>query len=426
MLVIFTLVVDGMSGFMDVEFDGDLQSELSKLSAELRFLLGNSQIPLEVQAVIASLGLTDIDVFAKIADDVAGFRVFVVDDLHIATDATKKKVLTARLVGAWETACVRGVKRKADEADRRVGDLPRRLEKSAHLTLRKAFADVHKDEDEELLPAKKYVESKLDEIEDGELVAEPLQSVIAKSSSEGKKSQETKGHLPTNPEELRSTLAVMANCWEMVRLQLPDHHLLQGFKPSAFDPYVRWVLGKHVRGFEVKDDKGNTIYRPSWAAVLAFEHEVRKQAVKLCNENGTDLITAIKTAMGDTRLYQTFFLNPLSASAGAAAAAAAFSLSSSSSSRTSWHPPAPPPVQVVPSVGTVVDQQIAAQKVKGDVSQQICYAFQRKNCKKNDCARKHVCEICGDTEHGSKLCPHKGAGKQSGKGKAKGKKGKNS
>ena len=137
-----------MSAYMDIEFAGDVNDEIIKMSTELRFLLGNGQIPLEVQAMIANLGLTDMDVFAKIADDVAGFRAFVADDLHIAPNETKKKVLTARLVSSWEAACVRGTKRKADDADRRVGDLLRHLGKSAHLTLQRAFADTHNEDNE--------------------------------------------------------------------------------------------------------------------------------------------------------------------------------------------------------------------------------------------------------------------------------------
>ena len=106
-----------MSAYMDVEFVGDIDEEVSKMTAELRFLLGNGQIPTEVQASFASLGVIDMDVFSKIADDVAGFRTFLAEDLHIAPTTTKRKVLTAELVSAWESACVRGTKRRADEAE---------------------------------------------------------------------------------------------------------------------------------------------------------------------------------------------------------------------------------------------------------------------------------------------------------------------
>ena len=405
LLVVIPELFVGMSAYMDIEFAGDVNDEIIKMSTELRFLLGNGQIPLEVQAMIANLGLTDMDVFAKIADDVAGFRAFVADDLHVAPNETKKKVLIARLVSSWEAACVRGTKRKADDADRRVGDLPRRFGKSAHLTLQRAFADTHNEDNEDLLPGKPYVEGKLDEIEDGELIAESLKNVIARSDTcKGMKPQEAKGSLPSGPEEFRTKMLVMANCWEMVRMQLPDHSLLQGFKPNAFDRHVRWILGKDVRGFEVKNEKGITCYQPSWPAVLAFEHEVRKKAMKACSEGDVTLTAALKDAMEDNRLYQKLFLNPLSAVAGAAAAAAA------ASTRIPWSAAAAKPLQADAPAMAAEAPAAAPQKLKGKVSEQLCFAFQRGNCQ--GCERLHLCEIClargvRSADHGSKICPHK-------------------
>ena len=50
-----------------------------------------------------------VDVFAKIEDDIAGFRAFVKRDLTMdPAVSTQNRVATAKLINAWETAQVRG------------------------------------------------------------------------------------------------------------------------------------------------------------------------------------------------------------------------------------------------------------------------------------------------------------------------------
>ena len=64
---------------------------------------------------------------------------------------------------------MRGRKRKEEKADQRVGDLPRKLPRSDHTELRKAFTTRHRELDDKLVPHPDYIEAKLRELEDGEL-----------------------------------------------------------------------------------------------------------------------------------------------------------------------------------------------------------------------------------------------------------------
>ena len=63
----------------------------------------------------------------------------------IVEPANWNKVTFAKLVNAWEACKVRGAKRKNEEAEQRVGDMPLRLPKSAHLIIKKAFNAKHKE-----------------------------------------------------------------------------------------------------------------------------------------------------------------------------------------------------------------------------------------------------------------------------------------
>ena len=125
-------------------------------------LLDGADVSSGIQAKISECGNLFVDVFAKIEDDIAGFRAFVKRDLtmDLAT-STQNKVATAKLINAWETAKVRGKKRREEEAELRVGDLHPMLPRTTHLDLRKSFTTKHNELTKEQRPLPDYLEVRL-------------------------------------------------------------------------------------------------------------------------------------------------------------------------------------------------------------------------------------------------------------------------
>ena len=98
---------------------------LGSAQAELILLRGHSKVPREIQATLASLGFSDMDVFAQIGDTAGEVRDMVAKDLGLCEDLSiQAKALAARALAAWEAAQGRGQKRKAEGAEVRAVDLP--------------------------------------------------------------------------------------------------------------------------------------------------------------------------------------------------------------------------------------------------------------------------------------------------------------
>ena len=208
--------------------DAEVATEISKLSVDLRFLLETAGVPNQLQAKISSLGITTSDVFAKVVSTEAELRTLLKDDVGMnPTECVPNRVAAAKVCNAWESATVRGRKRKEEEADQRVSDLPRKLPKAGHTELRKAFTARHRELDEKHTPHPAYIEAKLKELEDGELRCEHLTEVISLADDAGedvnmgvatmtdgvlkvRKSGVPEGSAPGNSEQFRHKIKITA------------------------------------------------------------------------------------------------------------------------------------------------------------------------------------------------------------------------
>ena len=383
------------------------------------------QVPSNVVAKLAQIGVTDPDIFSKMADTAVDLRTFLKDDFTLVANSTKKKVLTARILNVWESATTRGQKRKAEEAEQRIGDMPRTIPRTTFLGLSQSAEDLYGEWEDENTPHKSYFESKLDEIEDGEFKAELMRKILAKSDAmdaKGGKLNYSAGLVPATSEELRHKVKVIAHVWELVRIKLPSLPLLSDYRAHIWEKYVTWLLGKQVFGTVVKDTQGREVFKPPWTLLLSFELEVRKAMVKILNHEAVTLSEALTRAMADRDVLQLHFKDPMSLSAGTVAAQAAVQAQASSSSRraspsfpthgAAWA--ASEPLRLPPPPA-------APNPVEKDISQEVCFKYQRGTCPGN-CGRLHMCLVCGD-EHPSKSKECKwgqGAGKRQGQGKYEG------
>ena len=102
--------------------DTALAAEMAKLETDFHFLLGSSKVPVQVMAKLASLGVTATEVFSKVVASEAELKQLLKDDVGLdPLVCLANRVAAAKLCSAWETASVRGRKRKEEEAEHRLG-----------------------------------------------------------------------------------------------------------------------------------------------------------------------------------------------------------------------------------------------------------------------------------------------------------------
>ena len=86
---------------------------LKKLDSELSFAWDALSIPADVQARLAMMGFTDLDIWSKLEDDAKEARKFVVGELGLRREGNDDyRQIVSRLLSSWETAQIRGIKRK--------------------------------------------------------------------------------------------------------------------------------------------------------------------------------------------------------------------------------------------------------------------------------------------------------------------------
>ena len=303
------------------------------LDADLCYVFDNLKVPADVQAAVAHLGYVDLQVFSKIEDTPGKVREVIKSDVGLdPTASPAHRALMARLVVAWETAAKRVEKRCIEEADQRAGDLPRSLPKGSHLDLTRAFTKVHGSITDKLTPAPSYLEAKLEQVEDGELLAERMQDVMSKEEVEGNEAFSSfrvmpdgmlkvrkgrpEGAPPSKPEELRAKLRLMGHCWEFIRLKVPGKGYLADYDIAMWDRYADWLLGEEVYENVIKDDRSCVVFRPSWRLLLEYEFQVRKRMYFEVNNGGMTLKQALLSAQGHMPTTTKHFTIPVSLAAG--------------------------------------------------------------------------------------------------------------
>ncbi len=188
--------------------EADTNRLVEAMAPRLTFLLEERRVP---RAVIAAIGHDDIVTvaqFAKTGRNEEGFYRWVEDDLGIKTTDQGGRSLQARLADAWEAA-----QRHKEEAEtmagraRAMGLKPETM-KGDQIELRKKYRQVAGTIENDEYPSYSYIDSRLEELEEGELIAEPLDAVTTRQMELNQSSDSVggiTGSEATCPDRRRST-----------------------------------------------------------------------------------------------------------------------------------------------------------------------------------------------------------------------------
>ncbi len=309
-----------------VAMDAAQQQAIETLDSELRFILEDKGLTPELLAKIAASHVTKVSVFANIESQEDKFREWVREDLGIEPRGVGR-VATAQLVDAWETARRRGRAQADADAEAKTQGRPRELLLGQQLELRNTFEkQVGREVLDKHYPAYAIINSKLTEIEEGELKAEPLDELVSHDKEDaspgdlnvdfrsGKitlKKTPLKGSLPRGPEELRELYRLMSNFWLVLRCKLPGRRMFDDLNKETFSDLLDHLLGEDIYGLKVEDESGGTMAQTTWKNLIRYEHELRKQAVKLVNRQGLPLAAALKQASADVELRTKYIVTTL-------------------------------------------------------------------------------------------------------------------
>ena len=393
--------------------DADRRNYLqTEVDADLVFVWDEAGVSLQNQYVVAQNYKT-IRKFAAIGDTRAEARAAFQADIPIdpAAGAAQRAEL-ACLVTAWQVASEMTDKEIQSRAEARNLGIPRQVTFTDRNALVSAFERVHGRLDDRDTPSADYLSQKVEEVEQGELLASQLDEIGSKDEaltlsiqssvdSAGRlriTRERKKSKLPTNSEELRAKLKLESNAFVMLGAKFRNRAWFQGLVPNDYIKYVDWLLGEKVFGLQVPRAaaEGTRPLNPPWSILLRFEQQVRKEAYKQAIRQNRSIHDTLPEAMSNAELKEVHFVSPV-----------ALSLSGQEVSDQKATVPGADDQAWVPNKFAKKGKDKG--KGKGKMGRfdkrygylhsttpdgrQICYAYQEAKCK-GSCGRVHACQIC--------------------------------
>ena len=281
--------------------DAQLEAGFTALEARFRFLLEDRRVPKNLMSSLGHFDVTEEELFGRVApagDEVAA-KAFFVRSLRL-TEADHP-IQLLRLVDAWARARASvdmAAKRRAEEG---AAGEQLVMPPTTYLSVLQALytqMGVQELPDAQV-PSKGYLESRLEQLEEGLLLPERLEEATslaeeraAFSSSGGalsvraggtlvvQRARRVQGSQPRSTEALRKRHLLMAACYTLVKLRQPSCPILLDFDPEVFKGLTDFVLGPHVYLMGSEEGAVTKCPVPSWELLLSFEYELRAAAFK--------------------------------------------------------------------------------------------------------------------------------------------------
>ena len=302
----------------------------SKVDANLALVLQEAGVPVALQYNL-TLQFQTVRRFSAYEDDRAGLRKALEADFALKPDDLEKRAAIASVISAWEAAGQLNLKETELKAEARILGVTKPLTQTDRAAMRHAFEASHGKLEEQFEPSEDYLAAKMDEVETHEPVASPLSEVTSRKTAKTQGLQTSldasgqirvvksrqKGSLPQGTEELRTVLRVEANLWCMLAAQYRNKEFLRGMEPGCWADYVGFLLGEKCYLMKVPTPSGkgqsseHVSLKPPWSVMIAFEHELRKEAIKRAVTGNRPLADTILEVTKNPQLKEQFFTSPI-------------------------------------------------------------------------------------------------------------------
>ena len=180
-----------------------------------------------------------------------------------------------------------------------------------------------------------YLGAKLEEVEQDEPQASPLDEVVSVEENQALTSMQSsldaqghikitkaksKGEMPTSTEGLRQKLKIEGNTWLMIAAKCRHKEYLKDLVMKDFDDLANFLLGDKVMGLQVSTPDGNKVrLDPPLTIVLSYEFALRSEAYRRaleeeCATAPHTFSKALKEVIKDTEIKELYFTSPITLS----------------------------------------------------------------------------------------------------------------
>ena len=295
------------------------------VTSDLQYIWDDSEVSLDLQYRFAQ-HYRSLRVFIALGETTADIRTALKNDFQVDPNSgADQRAETAKVVSAWTAGRQLYEKETELHAESKVLGMPRNLQHSERQAMLKAVEAALGVLPEHDTPSSEYLAMKVEECENGEILASSLDEITSKThknTSSLQTSLDTAGHvrvvknkskgtLPNNTEEYRQALKLEAVTWMCMAAKFKSKHWLSDLKADHFQRFVEYILGDRVNAIKVPYDNQHVAIKPNWALVLQYEHRLRREAFKLVNRGEATLGDALVRVTKDPDLKEAYFTTPL-------------------------------------------------------------------------------------------------------------------
>ena len=302
------------------------EAALLKPGSDIQFLFEKQEVPEDIQAIFYHVGITTIQKLASFADNVADLKQVLKDDFDLDSARNiQSRVQVGSCCCAYSIAVQRAGKQAEIEGELDAKRVAKPLPASDFTAMRRTWEAKWWTLSERWVPARSYLEKRADELEQGELRAEPLTEVICREednpdlmvpvwNSTGNltvRKASCTAPEPANSEQLRYRITLMGHCIMFLALRHSNRTYLQGLSPQLFSDYLEYLLGDFVWTLTARSAEGHTLGAPAWAQVVSYEWQIRRKAYCDMQKSGINLRDALTAAWNCPITKERYFTTPL-------------------------------------------------------------------------------------------------------------------
>ena len=240
--------------------DVEVEAGLKSLESDLAFVLEERGIEKKCSGLIGHLGMSRLNAVAMLAPSEERMSEVIVQEFGLdPKSGIKARIQHAMMLDAWDRCKKRAVAQASLAADASAAGQQLQLPKGAQLSMRRRYEAAFGEIPDSYYPAKDYLLDILEQVEEGEFLAEELTSIVSWDNSRGQQEdvmltigtvkvrgnkKRTQGPKPKGPEELRKLYRVMWTAWTVVRLKHLEQRALQGIGREVYEELLDYVLGE--------------------------------------------------------------------------------------------------------------------------------------------------------------------------------------
>ena len=251
--VFFPVLVHRLFGLLTMASAADVDAVIRAAEPDLTFLLEDDKVPKIVQHDLITKGWDTLRMFARIDDSKQDLRKTCVNILHLDQMTLEGKRATTMLIDAWVAANLRIDAEERNKAEARALGTPRFIQTSLHGQMRSAVEKIVGVIPADEFPSKDYLQKKMDEVEDSEPTASPLDEIVsmkAQKDSEMVQRPDAQGFVrrvrivpktsfPAGPMEYQKRMLVERNLWLALALKFSNRWWLRDLAEKSFERLVK-------------------------------------------------------------------------------------------------------------------------------------------------------------------------------------------